>query len=250
MDETDIYHTRVAYRDTNAWTSERGAGKFIDQMIESTKQATYGGYGCIINGFTLSSGSGMSLNINPQQGGLDGHILIKYNDYAYLGWLQSVYNLSITGSDQGLPRRTLVVAYIDLNVEFVAEDTIIESPNVLKFAAIDGTAAANPSAPSISEIQSSVGLNNPYVVLADLYIPAGSSSISLTDSRTYVFTDALQARLSPNVILDPTNSFIAGFYQAAPNEGTKTRIVITGPTASTPAAIPGVELIWIKKKLS
>lgn len=241
----DIYHTRVAYRDNDAWTSERGASKFIDQLITSTKQSKYQGEGCVINGFKVTPGSGMSVNVNDNNGA-DGHIMIKYNSYSFLGWITANYNLTISGADQALPRRTVVVAYIDLSVEFNKEDNIIESPNVLKFIAIDGVPNANPSDPSVSSIQSAVGLNNPYVVLASIYIPSGSGSIAsgnITD-----LTADLKAKLSSYITFDPDSTYVTGVLQAAPNSGVKTRIVVTGPTAATPAAIPGVELIWLRRR--
>lgn len=241
----DIFHTRVAYRDNDAWTSERGASKFLDQLISSTKQTKYQGEGCVINGFKVTAGSGMSVNVNDNNG-LDAHLMIKYNNYSYLGWLTETCNLTISGSDQGLPRRTVIVAYIDLAVEFIKDDNIIESPDVLKFKAVDGTPNSNPSDPSISIIQSAIGLNNPYVVLASILVPAGSGAISsgnITD-----LTQDLKAKLSPNVGLDPNNTYVTGVLQASPNTNVKTRIVVTGPDAATPAAIPGVELIWLRRR--
>lgn len=241
----DIYHTRVAYRDNDAWTSERGASKFLDQLIASTKQTKYQGEGCVINGFKVTPGSGMSVKINDNNGA-DGHVMIKYNSYSFLGWITAAYTLPISGSDQALPRRTVIVAYIDLSVEFNKEDNIIESPDVLKFKAVDGVPNSNPSDPSVSTIQSAIGLNNPYVVLASVYVPNGASSIQ-TGNITDLTAD-LKAKLSSYVSLDPNNTYVTGVLQAAPNNGVKTRIVITGPTAATPAAIPGVELIWLRRR--
>lgn len=238
----EIYHTKISYLSQNSWTSERGASKFLDQVILSTEQTEYGGYGCVVNGFKVTPGTGMSVNVNPATNS-DGHCLIKYNNFAYLGWLEEIYNLTISGSDQASDRITLVVAYVDLSVTFSASDDIIEAPDVLKIVAIDGTPGSNPSAPSISQIQSAVGLNNPYIVLASIRVGAGTSTITdITD-----LTPQISAKLNPDIGMDPDNTYAAGFLQPDPNKGKKTRIVITGPNESV-AAIPGIELVWLRKK--
>lgn len=241
----DIYHTRVAYRDNDAWTSERGASKFIDQIIASVKQTKYQGEGCVLNGFKVTPGSGLSVDINDFNGD-DGHLMIRYNNYSYLGWITANYNLVLSGADQALPRRSVIVAYIDLTVEFVETDNVIESPDVLKFKAIDGVPNANPSDPSVSSIQSAIGLNNPYIVLASVLVPAGASTLSSGNITDY--TSELKATISESVGFDPNNTYVTGVVQPAPNAGVKTRIVITGPNAATPSAIPGVELIWLRRR--
>lgn len=240
------FNTRVAYRDDNSWTSERGASKFIDQMIQSTEQTQFRGYGAVLNGFKVTPGPGMSVIVNTKDDGSDGHILIKYNSYCYLGWIQEPYTLAISGADQALPRITLVVAYIDLSVTYDEADKIIEAPTVLKFKAVDGIPNNNPAAPSVATIQSEIGLNNPYVVLASVLVGANTGTIPTSNITDY--TQTLKARLSEDLGFDPENTYVTGVLQPAPNKGVKTRIVITGPTAATPAAIPGVELIWLRKK--
>lgn len=248
MEWENEYTTRLAYRGNNSWTGERGASKFIDQFIKSAKQERYGGWGCVINGFSLTPGGKMSVNINTKADGQDGHCMIRYANYAYLGWLVATHNVELTGADQGLPRITLIVAYVDLNVDFIESDRIMEAPGVLKFKAIDGTPAASPTPPSIAQIQSELGLNNPYVVLGEVRVPKGVNDITQGDITDYT-KDEIKAIMSPDIEFDKENSYVAGVYQCAPNLGQKTRIVITGPNAQIPEAIPGVEIIWIRKKL-
>lgn len=244
--ENDNFNTRVAYRDDNSWTSERGASKFIDQMIQSTEQKQFRGHGAVLNGFKVTPGNGMQAVVNNKEDGTDGHIVIKYNSYCYLGWIQEPCPITISGSDQALPRITLIVAYIDLAVTYQESDKVIEAPTVLKFKAVDGIPNNNPAAPSIATIQSEIGLNNPYVVLASILVQPNTGSIS--DSNITDYTQDLKAKLSDDMGFDPENTYVTGILQPAPNKGVKTRIVVTGPDAATPAAIPDVELIWLRKK--
>lgn len=241
------FHTYVAYRDNNAWTSERGAGKFIDQLFKEQTLGK-GDHGCVVNGFKVTQnidGPDFHVTIRAQDstnGKTDGHCIINYQDYAYLGWQDADYNLAIDGASQSLNRISYVVAYIDREITYEEEDNIVESPSVLKFAEVKGTEASSPVAPTQTMIQNTIGINNPYIILAEIRINANTSSITnsmITDRRK-------KAAFSPDFTLDPSDSWTTGFYDAGDN--TKTRIVITGPNASTPAAISGVRLIWLRKK--
>lgn len=241
------YHTYLAYRDNNAWTSERGAGKFLDQLFKEQSWGK-GDHGCVVNGFKVTqntSGADFFVTINSADstnGKSDGHCLINYTDYAYLGWQEADYNLEIDGASQSLNRISYVVAYVDRDITYVESDKIVESPSVLKFAEVKGSEASSPNAPTKTQIQNVVGVNNPYIILAEIRINANASAITnsmITDRRK-------KASFSPDFTLDPDDSWTTGFYDAG--DSTKTRIVVTGPNASTPAAIPGVRLIWLRKK--
>ncbi len=245
--QPNTYHTYLAYRDNNSWTSERGAGKFIDQLFKSQTN-NKGDHGCIINGFKVVQNTGgadfyvtikASDSTNNQD---DGHCLITYADYTYLGWQDADYNLEIDGASQSLNRISYVVAYVDRDISYQETDNIIESPSVLKFAEVKGTEASTPSAPTATQIQNVVGINNPYIILAEIKINSNVSSITnamITDKRK-------MAQLSSDFQLDHENSWTTGFYDAG--DSSKTRIIITGPNAQTPAAIPGMKLIWLRKK--
>ena len=243
------YGTYVAYLDANSWTSERGASKFIDNMIKS-ESIGKGDLGCVFNGFKVvpSSSEGLYVTIKARSSVADkedGHCLIRYNDYAYLGWLESDYELELEASAQALNRISYIVAYIDKTIEFEESDNIVEAPSVLKLVEVPGTDSATATAPTKNQIQNIVGVNNPYIILASINVPANTTRITsanITDLRK-------MAQLSGDVFLDYENSFTAGFYQPSPNLNQKTRIVITGPNASTPAAIPGIQLIWLKRKI-
>lgn len=244
------YHTFVAYRDNNAWTSERGASKFLDAFIKSGVHSGKGDKGCVLSGMKVvqnPEGADFSVTIKANDGtseSQEGHCIIKYDDYAYLCWQDADYNLAIDGASQSMSRISYIVAYVDREITYVESDKIVESPSVMKFVEVKGSEASSPSTPTLQQIQAVVGINNPYVILAEVKVSPSASSIKqadITDRR-------IRASISGDFSLDPDNSWTTGFYQPAPNAGTKTRIVVTGPNAPTPAAIPGVELIWIRRK--
>lgn len=241
------YHTYIAYRDNNAWTSERGASKFLDLLLKNGTLGK-GDRGAVINGMKVIPGTGLAVKIQANDStsnATDGHCIIKYSDYAYLCWQDADYELALEGASQSLPRISYIVAYIDRETEYVESDKIIESPGLLKFVEVKGSEATSPTPPSRTQIQSVVGVNSPYIILAEVRVNAAQSSIvtgNITDRR-------IKTSLSGDLQLDPENSYVSGFYQAAPNSGVKTRIVVTGPNAATPSAIPGVQLIWLRKKI-
>lgn len=248
--QENTYHTYVAYRDNNAWTSERGASKFLDLFIKKGSLGK-GDNGCVINGMKViqnPDGADLRVVIQANDGASavkeDGHCIIKYTDYIYEGWQDQNYRLTLAGSSQNANRISYIVAYIDREIEFEEVDKIVESPSVMKFVEVRGTESYTPSAPTRSQIQSVVGVNNPYIILAEIRVNANAVRITnadITDRR-------IKASLSSDINLDPENSWATGIYQPAPNAGVRTRIVVTGPNAATPAAIPGVQLIWIRKK--
>lgn len=250
--QENTYHTYVAYRDNNAWTSERGASKFLDLFIKHGSLGK-GDSGAVINGLkVIQNPDGADLNVVIQandgtsdQIREDGHCIIKYSDYIYEGWQEQDYRLTLEGSSQATNRISYIVAYIDREIEYVESDKIVESPSVMKFAEVKGSEAYSPNAPTRSQIQSVVGANNPYIILAEVRINANTIRITNSDITDRRF----KALLNPDIQLDPDNSWATGVYQPAPNAGVKTRIVVTGPNASTPPAIPGVQLIWLRKKL-
>ena len=69
------------------------------------------------------------------------------------------------------------MAYIDNSVAPSTSYTD-NTNNILKFTSVDGTPAANPSAPSSATIQTAVGAGNPYVVLWHVLVPKSATSLT------------------------------------------------------------------------
>lgn len=237
------YNTYVAYRDNNAYTSERGAGKFLDSIL-SVGTIGKGDYGAIVNGMEVNPGSaGMTVTITANDGGNnpDAHCIVKYNDYSLFCWQEADYTLQLAGASQSLDRISYIVAYVDMEESYLESENVVESPGCLKFVEILGTESASPVAPTRAQIRDIVGNTNPYIILASVSVPANTSTITaslITDLR--IFTS-----LAGN-LQSAGNTYTAGVYQT--DNSTRTRFVVTDASASTPAAISGVEIIWIKKK--
>lgn len=240
-------HTYLAYHDS-FWTSERGADKFISNVIRTLDDG-YGGAGAILNGFQVvpTEPASMAVKIKAGKGAEDdAHLFINYNEYGFFGWMSQELTLQLAESDQLYGRISLIIAYVDFAVNPESEsDEEVESPGVLKIAEIAGTASASPTVPTETEIHAQIGALNPYVTLAAIRINANITQITsaeITDN-----TSKLVAQLNDNIALNQDNSFTAGFLQANETK-TKTRIVVTGPNDPQPAAIPGVELVWLKRR--
>jgi hypothetical protein len=91
------------------------------------------------------------------------------------------YQVTIENNSSGLDRIDSIVLYVDLGASPDAAAT-----NVAKLVAVKGTAGASPTAPSSAQIESEVGADNPYIVLADVEVDNGVTEIfnaDITDQR-------------------------------------------------------------------
>ena len=240
--------TYLSYRDGGSWTSERGASKLAYKFLQ-TKSAGYGydDEGCIINGFKVeATGTSLSVRIGADKADEDSHLFIKYGEYGYIGFMTNEINLSLAGSDQIFPRKSFIVAYVDLSKSYTGSTPVegnTEAPDSLLIVEVEGSAEEGAPIPTESQIKAKIGINNPYIILAEISVPANASAIA----NSQIIDNRFMAALNPDINLSPDGSYTAGFYEV--KSGAKTRIVITGPNDPTPAGIPGVNLIWLRKKL-
>lgn len=96
--------------------------------------------------------------------------------------------VTISTANPSNPRRTFIVAYIDESVTRTSSVTN-NTNNVLKLAAVDGTAASSPSDPTTSQITTAIGASNPYIILARIAVGTGVTQITnsdITDLRTMI----------------------------------------------------------------
>lgn len=239
-------HTFLAYHDS-FWTSERGADKFISNMIRTLDDG-YGGAGAVLNGFNVVPTNPASMSVIVKTGENqddDAHLYINYAEYGFFGWMSQDLTLELAASDQLYSRISLIVAYIDFAIAPESSDEEVESPGVLRIVEVPGVSAATPQVPSASDIRSQIGALNPYIVLAQIKVNVNATQITSADITDN--TKNLVAQLNDNIALNQDNSFCAGFLQANANR-TKTRIVITGPNDPAPSPIPGIELVWVKRR--
>ena len=91
---------------------------------------------------------------------------------------------SVTTANSANPRIDAVVIYIDTNV--AASQTVANNENRTKAIVVPGTPATNPSAPTPSQIKAKIGASNPYEVIAEIRVNAGTTTILdsvITDRR-------------------------------------------------------------------
>lgn len=118
----------------------------------------------------------------------DAHIL--KTSYPFDAWTDAVNNVAITAADPSNPRRSIIIAWIDLSV---SDSSNSNNPGMLKFASINGTAAGSPSDPSDGTIQTAIGSGNPFIKLARVQLPAATSPVVnayITDLRETIKSKA------------------------------------------------------------
>ena len=154
-----------------------GGGAHSDAAYTAFENAAYGS--CVANATSLavSAGSGMSVRIAV------GDAIISTPSSGKRIQSDAIETVTITAANATYPRVDSVVAYIDSAVQ--PTTAVIDNVNgILKFAAVAGTPAASPTAPTESMIQAAIGAGNRYMVMADVKVPNGATSMN-----TATFTD-------------------------------------------------------------
>lgn len=154
-----------------------GGGAHSDAAYTAFENAAYGS--CVANATSLavSAGSGMSVRIAA------GDAIISTPSSGKRIQSDAVETVTISAANATYPRIDSVVAYIDSAIQ--PTTAVIDNVNgILKFAAVAGTPAASPTAPTGSMIQAAIGASNRYMVLADVKVPNGATSMN-----TATFTD-------------------------------------------------------------
>jgi len=154
-----------------------GGGAHSDAAYTAFENAAYGS--CVANATSLavSAGSGMSVRIAAGDG------IISTPSSGKRIQSDAIETVTISAANATYPRIDSVVVYIDSAVQ--PNTAVIDNVNgILKFAAVAGTPAANPTAPTESMIQAAIGAGNRYMVLADVKVPNGATSMN-----TATFTD-------------------------------------------------------------
>ena len=154
-----------------------GGGAHSDAAYTAFENAAYGS--CVANATSLavSAGGGMSVRIAA------GDAIISTPSSGKRIQSDAIETVTISAANATYPRIDSVVVYIDSAVQ--PTTAVIDNVNgILKFAAVAGTPAASPAAPAESMIQAAIGAGNRYMVLADVKVPNGATSMN-----TATFTD-------------------------------------------------------------
>lgn len=156
-----------------------GGGAHSDAAYTAFENAAYGS--CVANATSLavSAGGGMSVRIAAGDG------IISTPSSGKRIQSDAIETVTISAANATYPRIDSVVVYIDSAVQ--PTTAVIDNVNgILKFAAVAGTPAASPTAPAESMIQAAIGAGNRYMVLADVKVPNGATSMNaatFTDRR-------------------------------------------------------------------
>ena len=189
----------VSNRDGNGKTDEKGHYKFPSNAFAGS---------VVFPGLQVTQNSPLAMSVIVTKG--DFRIATS-DDYAYTGWSNTDTVVTTVTSDPANPRIDTVVLYVDKSAATSASPP--NNPNVAKFKIVAGTPNAIPSAPNSTTIQSSVGAGNPYIILANISIAAGSTTIAngaITDLRSRVTiadnfvseTSILDSAVSTNKLLN------------------------------------------------
>lgn len=129
-----------------------------------------------------AAGDELAVTSSNQTGNViikSGYIQIPFSDYAYLGWLDTDTQFHITASTSGGARYVAIVAYINRGIQY--DNSVTNNPGLLTITEVAGTAATTPLEVSDSAIRTVVGDDNPFVVLAQVYLPMGATAISASN---------------------------------------------------------------------
>lgn len=193
-----------------------GGGAHSDAAYTAFENAAYGS--CVANATSLavSAGSGMSVRIAAGDG------IISTPSSGKRIQSDAIETVTISAANATYPRIDSVVVYIDSAVQ--PTTAVIDNVNgILKFAAVGGTPAANPAAPAESMIQAAIGAGNRYMVLADVKVPNGATSVNtatFTDRRkvaTMIDSNNLAKKAVKAENIDFTTMPIAGLIATKTN---------------------------------
>lgn len=142
------------------------------------------------NQFLVEQSDTPAMSVDVRQGYA---FIAKSNlQMVYPVWLKTEdAQVAITSNSSGNSRIDSIVLYIDLGAS--ANPTI---SNVAKLIAVAGTPAGSPTAPDSTAIQAAIGASNPYLVLANVTVASGATTIvnaNISDQRvapTYIFPTA------------------------------------------------------------
>lgn len=122
--------------------------------------------------FLVSEPGGGGLNVDVA----DGSAYVKSStSNCYPVRNTATETVAINSNSSGNPRITSIVLYIDL---VSSPDPTGGADDVAKLIAVDGAPAGSPVAPNSSAIQSAIGANDPYLVLANITVANGATGIS------------------------------------------------------------------------
>lgn len=141
-------------------------------------------------------------------------------------------SVTITTASSSNPRIDTIVAYVNEGGTFSTSP--VNQPGGWTAAAVAGTPASSPSAPSGATIQSAIGAGNPYIVLANVLVGTSVTQINsgnITDLRSFAGVGAQNVSSS---------AITLGYAQVvAAQSFTNTLVAATGLTTTVIVPVGG-----------
>lgn len=135
------------------------------------ENAAYGSCVANANSLKVSAASGMTVHVAPGDG------IIGTPNSGKRIQSDAVETVTVSAANATFNRIDSVVVYIDSAV--APTTAVIDNVNnILKFAVVAGTASGNPVAPNEATVQAAIGAGNSYMVLADIIVPSGVTSVN------------------------------------------------------------------------
>jgi len=193
----------LSNRDGNGKTSEEGHYRFhtalwTGNVIEPTSLQV-----------TQNSPVGLSVLIAAGNFKIDTD-----TGYSYTGWSSAPTVQAISAADAVNPRITTIVAYVDKGAATSASPP--NNPGIVKFLAVNGTPSASPTAPLDAAVQTAVGVGNPFIRLANIYVAANVTQIfnpNITDVRVQIkIADSVVQRSNISSVSNPAAYPIGSIY--------------------------------------
>jgi hypothetical protein len=164
-----------------------GATQIPEEMVNALDTALVrlsGVLSCSANHFLVEQSDSLGMTVDVRQG--YAFIVNSANSMTYPVRLKTEdAQVSITANSSGNSRIDAIVLYIDLGASANAEGT-----NVATLIAVEGTAAASPSAPTDANISTAIGAANPFLRLANVTVASGETEIEdahINDKRVDAF---------------------------------------------------------------
>lgn len=130
-----------------------------------------------------------------------------HTDFCYLAWMASDLQLALAPASTSGNRYSAIVAYIDTAIQY--EESVTNNPGLLVIKEIVGATSGTPTELTENQIKADPSIGNkPFIVLGQIYIPAGAQTISagnIIDKRKSI-------TLGRGVDL-PEGSFASGIKQ-------------------------------------
>ena len=132
----------------------------------------YGSCAASLDSFACTAGAGMKINIAAGDG-----LISTQENFARRIQSDATESVTVAAASPSYSRIDAVVAYID-NAVTPTTSVIDNTNNILNFACVAGTAASSPAAPTSAAIQQAIGAGNDYVVLYEVTVPSGATSMN------------------------------------------------------------------------